>query len=61
MIKYGSVLFLINYYSHLVYIPQVTFDLCHDLIDDWVLVEEDQIANAVHFMVEHHHKVYYRY
>lgn len=35
----------------------VTFDLCHDLVDDWVLVEEDEIANAILFMIEHHHKI----
>ncbi len=32
----------------------VTFDLCRDLIDDWVLLEEHEIAQALAGFVDHH-------
>ncbi len=33
----------------------VTFGLCQQLIDDWIVVEEDEIAAAIRLMLEHHH------
>ncbi|TDJ68604.1 MAG: threonine/serine dehydratase [Planctomycetota bacterium] len=33
----------------------ITFDLCRDVIDDFVLVDEDEIADAVRSIVVHHH------
>ena len=35
----------------------VTFDLCRELVDDYVLVSEKEIADAICWMVEHHHKI----
>ena len=35
----------------------VTFEFCQKFVDDWVLVNEEQIQKAVYFMLEHHHKV----
>ena len=35
----------------------VTFECCQKYVDDWVLVNEEQIQKAVYFMLEHHHKV----
>ena len=35
----------------------VTFELCQMFVDDWILVDEEQIEKAVYFMLEHHHKV----
>ena len=32
----------------------ITFDLCQQLVDDWILVEEDEIEDAVS-QVHHHH------
>ena len=36
---------------------QVTFELCRDLVDEWVLVSEDEISLAVYKMLEEHCKV----
>lgn len=33
----------------------VTFGLCQQLIDDWIVVEEDEIAAAIRLMIENHH------
>ncbi|KAK3866760.1 hypothetical protein Pcinc_027719, partial [Petrolisthes cinctipes] len=35
----------------------VTFPLCRDLVDRWVLVEEEEIAEAVYYCLKHHKKV----
>jgi len=33
----------------------VTFGLCQQLIDDWIVVEEDEIAAAIRLLIETHH------
>lgn len=33
----------------------VTFGLCQHLIDDWIVVEEDEIATAIRLLAETHH------
>jgi len=35
----------------------VTFDLCRELVDDYILVSEPEIADAIRWMVEKHHKI----
>lgn len=35
----------------------VTFELCRELVDEWALVPEPAIADAMRFMVERHHKL----
>lgn len=35
----------------------VTFPLCRDLVDEWVLVEEEEIADAIFYCVQAHKKV----
>lgn len=35
----------------------VTFPLCRDLVDEWVLVEEEEIAQAVFYCLKQHKKV----
>jgi threonine dehydratase len=35
----------------------VTFDLCRENIDSFALASEQQIADAIRFMVEKHHKI----
>ncbi|XP_064100415.1 L-threonine ammonia-lyase-like [Macrobrachium nipponense] len=35
----------------------VTFPLCRDLVDDWVLVEEEEIADAIFYCLQAHKKV----
>ncbi|XP_064100413.1 L-threonine ammonia-lyase-like [Macrobrachium nipponense] len=35
----------------------VTFPLCRDLVDDWVLVEEEEIAEAIFYCLRAHKKV----
>lgn len=35
----------------------VTFELCRELVDEWMLVPEPAIAGAMRFMVERHHKL----
>jgi threonine dehydratase len=35
----------------------ITFDLCRELVDDYVLVSEDEIAAAICWMVDKHHKI----
>lgn len=35
----------------------ITFDLCRELIDDYILVSEDEIAGAIKFMAETHHMI----
>lgn len=33
----------------------VTFELCRNYVDHWLLVEEEHIAKAIYFMLSHHH------
>jgi threonine dehydratase len=35
----------------------VTFDLCRELVDDYILVSEAEIADAIRWMAEKHHKI----
>ena len=35
----------------------MTFPVCRDLVDDYILVSEDEIGRAIRFMVEAHHKI----
>lgn len=35
----------------------ITFPICRDLIDDYVLVSEEEIGEAIRFMVHAHHKI----
>jgi len=35
----------------------ITFDLCRKYVDDWVLVDEDEIASAMRFVFEEHRLV----
>lgn len=35
----------------------VTFDLCRELVDDYILLNEEEIKEAVLLMIEHHHKI----
>lgn len=35
----------------------ITFDICRDLVDDYVLISEAEIADAIRWMVDKHHKI----
>ncbi len=35
----------------------ITFALCRDLVDDWILVEENEIAAAIRLVAETHHQL----
>jgi threonine dehydratase len=35
----------------------VTFDLCRELVDDYILASEQEIADAIRWMVDRHHKI----
>lgn len=35
----------------------ITFPLCQRFVDDWILVDEQQISDAVFFMLDKHHKL----
>ncbi|SMO43290.1 threonine/serine dehydratase [Fodinibius sediminis] len=35
----------------------ITFDLCKQLVDDFILVSEDEIADAIRSMIRYHHKI----
>jgi threonine dehydratase len=35
----------------------VTFDLCRELVDDYILVSEAEIADAIRWMADKHHKI----
>jgi len=35
----------------------ITFELCRDLVDDYILVSEVEIAEAIRWMVDAHHKI----
>lgn len=38
-------------------VDSVTFDLCREIVDDYILVPEQEIADAVRWMVDVHHKI----
>jgi len=33
----------------------VSFDICRTLIDDWVILEEEEILSAIGYMLHEHH------
>ena len=35
----------------------ITFPICQEVVDDYILVSENEIANAIKFVIDHHHKV----
>jgi threonine dehydratase len=35
----------------------ITFPICRDLVDEYILVSEEEIGEAIRFMVETHHKI----
>ena len=35
----------------------ITYPICRDLVDDYILVLEDEIGEAIRLMVEEHHKI----
>ena len=35
----------------------ITYPICRDLVDDYILVSEDEIGEAIRLMVEQHHKI----
>lgn len=35
----------------------ITFDMCKKLVDDFILISEDEIRQAIQLMVKHHHKI----
>ncbi|XP_064608125.1 L-threonine ammonia-lyase-like isoform X2 [Liolophura sinensis] len=35
----------------------VTFDICKEHVDQWILVNEESIARAIYFVIQKHHKV----
>lgn len=35
----------------------ITFDLCRDLIDDYILITEEEILSAMRLVLKHHHHV----
>ena len=35
----------------------ITFDLCRELVDDYILVSEEEIADAIRWMAGKHHKI----
>jgi len=35
----------------------ITFELCRDLIDDYILISEDEILAAMRVVLKHHHQV----
>jgi len=35
----------------------ITFDLCRELVDDYILVSEEEIADAIRWMADKHHKI----
>ncbi|MEQ8362428.1 MAG: threonine/serine dehydratase [Cyclobacteriaceae bacterium] len=35
----------------------ITFELCRDLIDDYVLISEEEILSAMRLVLKHHHQV----
>ncbi len=35
----------------------ITFELCQKLVDDWILVEEEEIRRGIRFLYRHHRQV----
>jgi len=35
----------------------ITFDLCRELVDDYLLISEEEIAAAIRWMADKHHKI----
>lgn len=35
----------------------ITFELCRNLVDEFLLISEDQIAQAIRYMAHNHHKI----
>jgi len=35
----------------------ITFDICRELIDDYILVSEAEISEAIKYAVDTHHKI----
>lgn len=35
----------------------ITFDLCRELVDDWVLVSEQEIKDSMRFVIDEHHQL----
>uniref|UniRef100_K1QRH3 L-serine deaminase n=1 Tax=Magallana gigas TaxID=29159 RepID=K1QRH3_MAGGI len=35
----------------------ITFPICAEYVDDWILVDEEELGKAIIFMLQHHHKV----
>ena len=35
----------------------ITFDLCRRHVDDYILTSEEEIADAIRYIAEHHHKI----
>ena len=35
----------------------ITFPICRDFVDDYILVTEEEIKKAIQFMIEKHHKI----
>lgn len=35
----------------------ITFPLCRDYVDEWILVTEEEIAQAIHLVLSKHHKL----
>lgn len=35
----------------------ITFDLCKSLVDDFILISEEEIEEAIRLMIKHHHKI----
>jgi threonine dehydratase len=35
----------------------ITFELCRDLIDDYILTSEEEILSAMRYVLKHHHQV----
>lgn len=35
----------------------ITFEICKELVDDYVLISEEEIAHAIRFMANKHHKI----
>ncbi len=35
----------------------ITFPICQDFVDDYILVTEEEIKKAIQFMIEKHHKI----
>ena len=50
---HGDCVFFINFVSYL----QVTFEMCSKYVDEWILVDEEEISHATFKFLDYHHKV----